>query len=71
MNRRLAIVLAIALAAGSMGSRPATAADPEADLQRLRAAILISRERVSTYGRDERGLLEALEALDRSISILS
>lgn len=54
-----------------MGSRPASAADPEAELQRLRAAILISRERVSTYGRDERGLLEALEALDRSISILS
>ena len=71
MNRRLAIVLLSALAVGSMGSRPASAADPEAELQRLRAAILISRERVSTYGRDERGLLEALEALDRSISILS
>ncbi len=71
MNRRLAIVLLSVLAVGSMGSRPASAADPEAELQRLRAAILISRERVSTYGRDERGLLEALEALDRSISILS
>jgi len=71
VNRRLAIVLASALAVGSIGSRPATAADPEAELQRLRAAILISRERVSAYARDERGLLEALEALDRSISILS
>ena len=71
MKRWLVFALACVLAMGSLASRPASAVDPEFELKRLRAAILVSRERVSTYGRDERGLLEALEALDRSISILS
>jgi peptidoglycan hydrolase CwlO-like protein len=38
--------------------------DPE--LERLRAAIRESRDRVVTYEREQRGLLETVEALDRA-----
>ena len=40
-------------------------------LSQLRAAIAESRERVGRTEREERGLLEALEALDRSLSLLT
>jgi len=40
------------------------AADREADLERLREAIELSRERVAAYELEHRGLLETLEALD-------
>jgi len=40
------------------------AADREADLERLREAIELSRERVAAYELEHRSLLETLEALD-------
>jgi septal ring factor EnvC (AmiA/AmiB activator) len=39
-------------------------ADREAELERLRAAIGLSRERVGEYEREHRGLLEVLESMD-------
>jgi septal ring factor EnvC (AmiA/AmiB activator) len=68
VSRRLVVAIAVALAA--LLPRPA-AADREADLKRLRRAIVESRERVAVYGSEERGLLDALDALDRSIAILT
>jgi septal ring factor EnvC (AmiA/AmiB activator) len=58
---------------GLLGISPtdAAAADREEDLRRLRRAIQESRERVAGYEREERGLLEAVEALDRSAALLS
>jgi septal ring factor EnvC (AmiA/AmiB activator) len=50
---------------------PAASADREQDLARLREAIDESRERVAHYESEERGLLEALEALDRSVALLT
>jgi septal ring factor EnvC (AmiA/AmiB activator) len=48
-----------------VASAPAGAQeDPE--LERLRAAIRESRDRVVTYEREQRGLLETVEALDRA-----
>jgi septal ring factor EnvC (AmiA/AmiB activator) len=60
----LLLALALALAVG------ATAAERSADLDRLRQAIDASRERVTRYERDERGMLEALEALETSAALL-
>jgi len=42
----------------------AATADREADLERLREAIELSRERVAGFELEHRGLLETLEALD-------
>lgn len=50
---------------------PAALADREADLEALREAIRESRERVAAYERDERGLLEAVEALDRTAALMA
>ncbi len=68
MRRRLAFaVLALAvgsaLPAGGQGSKVA-------DLERLRAAIEESRDRVTRFEREERGLLDALDAIDRSAALL-
>jgi len=49
---------------------PAPAAGQDGDLERVREAIEESRERVATYEREERGLLEALEAIERSEALL-
>jgi septal ring factor EnvC (AmiA/AmiB activator) len=46
-------------------------ADREEDLERLRDAISDRRERVAEYEREQRGLLEAVEALDRSAALLT
>jgi len=62
----LGLAILGALALGS----PATA-DREDGLQRLRDAIADRRERVAAYEREQRGLLEAVEALDRSAALLS
>jgi septal ring factor EnvC (AmiA/AmiB activator) len=48
---------------------PARAAD-ERDLERLREAIRESRDRVATYEREQRGLLETVEALDRAAAVI-
>jgi septal ring factor EnvC (AmiA/AmiB activator) len=64
---RAALALCCALAA-----LPARAADPEeaSDLERLRHAIEASRERVALYEREERGLLEALDAIEETAELL-
>ncbi|MBW2235887.1 MAG: peptidoglycan DD-metalloendopeptidase family protein [Deltaproteobacteria bacterium] len=62
---RLAGIGLLALAGSSAG------ADREDDLQRLRAAIEDSRQRVSAYELEQRGLLETVEALDRSAVALT
>jgi septal ring factor EnvC (AmiA/AmiB activator) len=51
-------------------SAPAWAQD-EPELERLRDAIRESRERVVTYEREQRGLLETVEALDRSAAAIT
>ncbi|MDJ0848077.1 MAG: peptidoglycan DD-metalloendopeptidase family protein [Myxococcota bacterium] len=53
----------------ALGSGPASA-DRSDDLEALRVAIEESRERVGAYERRERGLLEAVEALDRAFLLL-
>jgi len=51
---------------------PAVARDDAAErLETLRAAIATGRERVAGYERKERGLLETLEALERSADLLA
>jgi septal ring factor EnvC (AmiA/AmiB activator) len=59
----------IALLAVSLAA-PA-AADRAEDLERLRAAIEESRERVAAYERQQRSLFEAVEALDRAAVALT
>ena len=61
---------ALAVACLLLLSAPAAAERGE-DLERLREAIRASRERVATYEREERGLLETMEALDRTAYLLS
>jgi murein hydrolase activator len=48
----------------------AARAQPAADLERIQAAIAASRERVASYEREQRGLLEAIDAIDQSASLL-
>jgi septal ring factor EnvC (AmiA/AmiB activator) len=48
----------------------AARAQPAADLERIQAAIAASRERVAAYEREQRGLLEAIDAIDESLSLL-
>jgi len=62
----VAWVAAIALIAAAA---PARAAD-EPELERLRDAIRESRDRVATYEREQRGLLETVEALDRAAAVI-
>ena len=61
--RRVALALALGVAWGA-------GAQPAADLEKLQAAIAASRERVAEYEREERGLLEAIEAIDESAALL-
>ncbi len=65
--------LALGLAAGLFlaGAVPAAGEDREQELERLRRAIQASRERVAVYERQQRGLLEAVEALDQSAAYLA
>lgn len=60
-----------ALAVGALALAAPAAADREEDLEHLRRAIEDARERVAAYEREERGLLEALEALDVSVALLT
>ncbi len=61
----------IGLAALAFALAAPAGAEGDADLTRLRQAIEQARERVASYEREERGLLEAVEALDRSVALLS
>jgi septal ring factor EnvC (AmiA/AmiB activator) len=65
--------LALGIAAGLLLAGGVRAADDEreAELERLRRAIQDSRERVADYERQQRGLLEAVEALDQSAAYLA
>lgn len=58
-------LLWIAVAVPAWGMR-----DRAAELESLRDAISASRERVATYEREQRGVLETIDALDRSVDAL-
>jgi septal ring factor EnvC (AmiA/AmiB activator) len=62
--------LAAALAAGALLASAAAVADRQSDLDALRGAIEAARERVAVYEREQRGLLEAIEALDLAAELL-
>jgi septal ring factor EnvC (AmiA/AmiB activator) len=67
VRRAAGALLALALVVG----RPAGGESGEqGDLERLRQAIEASRERVALYEREERGLLEALDAIEESAELL-
>lgn len=71
MARRAAVALTAWLSFGVGPTGLALAVDNNGqNLDQLRSAIRGSRERVATYEREQRGLLEALEAIDRSTSAL-
>ncbi len=61
---------AVLLAAWLLPAAPA-GADRQQDLEELRRAIEASRERVGSYEREQRGLLETVEILDRSAELLT
>jgi septal ring factor EnvC (AmiA/AmiB activator) len=63
--RGAALALGVLLAAGA-----GSAVDRDADYERLQAAIAESRDRVARYEREERGLLDTLEAVERSAELL-
>lgn len=69
VRRALAVAALVAFALVSLGGA-GHAEDRGAQLERLRAAIQESRTRVASYEREQRGLLEALEAIDRSLVLL-
>lgn len=61
-----ALLAALLAPAGSARAQAPSAAD----LERLRAAIEESRERVGRFEREERGLLDALDAIERTAALL-
>jgi septal ring factor EnvC (AmiA/AmiB activator) len=63
----VAWVAAIAL----VSAAAAALAEDEPELRRLRDAIRESRDRVATYEREQRGLLETVEALDRATAVIA
>ena len=65
----LGVRRAVALAGAVALALPA-AAQLGDDLERVRRAIAESRERVAAFEREERGLLDALEAIDESVGLL-
>ncbi len=71
MTRWCACIAIVALATGSWSGGGPARAEGEPDLEKLRSAIRDSRERVTAYEREQRGLLEVVEALDRAIAELA
>ena len=69
MRRAAALALVACLALGA--PTPAAGEDREQELARLRRAIEESRARVAAYEEQQRGLLEAIEALDQSAAYLA
>jgi len=61
---------ALAVLALGVAAAPAARAQLGHDLERVREAIAESRERVASFEREERGLLEAIEAIDESVGLL-
>jgi septal ring factor EnvC (AmiA/AmiB activator) len=68
LARGALLVCAAALCAAAAAR--AQSGEEEGDLERLRRAIEASRERVALYEREERGLLEALDAIEESAELL-
>jgi septal ring factor EnvC (AmiA/AmiB activator) len=66
LGASVAWVAAIALVSTAAPAR----AEDEPELERLRDAIRESRDRVVTYEREQRGLLETVEALDRAAAVI-
>ncbi len=66
LGASVAWVTAIALVSMAVPAR----AEGDPELVRLRGAIRESRERVATYERERRGLLETVEALDRAAAAI-
>ena len=66
LGASVAWVAAIALVSAAAPAR----AEDEPELERLRDAIRESRDRVVTYEREQRGLLETVEALDRAAAAI-
>jgi septal ring factor EnvC (AmiA/AmiB activator) len=62
--------VAAAGACAAILALPLPAGAEAGDLERLRRAIEDARARVASYEREERGLLEAVEALDVSLALL-
>jgi septal ring factor EnvC (AmiA/AmiB activator) len=60
----------IYIAIASLAWAAAAQAQPNADLARIQAAIAESRSRVASYEREQRGLLEAIDAIDESAALL-
>lgn len=58
------------LAAGALLAPGLAVSDRRGDLEALRSAIEDARQRVAVYEREQRGLLEAIEALDRAADLL-
>lgn len=69
MRGTAALLLSACLALGGLAR--AAGEDREQELARLRRAIEESRQRVADYERQQRGLLEAIEALDQSAAYLT
>jgi len=67
LGASVAWVAAIAFVSAAAPAR----AEDEPELERLRDAIRESRDRVVTYEREQRGLLETVEALDRSAAVIA
>ncbi len=68
--RRSRVALLFGVIVMLAAAAPRAHADREAELARLRDAIREARERVGAYEREERGLLDAMEALDRTARLL-
>ncbi|MBW1843489.1 MAG: peptidoglycan DD-metalloendopeptidase family protein [Deltaproteobacteria bacterium] len=66
LGASVAWLAAIALITAASPAR----AEDEPELEQLRRAIRDSRERVTRYEREQRGLLETVEALDRSAAAI-
>jgi len=67
--QHLGWIVPLALAFGAFA--PPGRAERTADLERLRAAIAESRDRVAAYEREQRSLFDAVEALDRAAAALA
>ena len=63
-------ICAWSLTTAAVLAAAAARAQPAADLERIQAAIAASRERVAIYEREQRGLLEAIDAIDQSAALL-
>ncbi len=68
----MGVLMTLALLVGGLWLSPAAAnQDANAQLEEIRRAIQISRERLLSFNRNEFGLIDALEATDESISLLT